>query len=495
MRSLSVTSAIICTIVASSIAFLAGRAASIYYLGDDDSSAILVAVETMLPPPRPLAGKRPPKTKYTSKVYSHVHTASERYADVHLQDDSDGDQQEQLDETCIVTDEGHKECYIDKFSDEDYEEAAKLMNRSNDKEKDDDDDDSSDDEEEDDDDDEDDDEVHLPAGQHLLIDIERVNSDFLNSEVSLAEAMVKVVSTSKLTLLSYHCHKLVPMGVSCVGVLLESHISFHTWPEAGVITLDLFTCGSGELIPVLPIVKSLFAIPKDGVTEESGKWLKPRTKWTHKLRGFRGDVQHYLAGDLGEIILESSDYDYKEHVVSVQTPFQKIDIYDTISDSGGDIAFYERSLTNDGSYEAMNRIMFEPNRLVFLDGVLQSTRDGIESYHEALVQPAMFAHPDPKRVAIIGGGEGATLGEVLKHNTVDTVMMIEIDELMVMTSKEHLKDWNSCKDLEGSADWCGDDVRAEIVYDDAFAWFNDRFSSTTKTIEEETFDILIMDAL
>eukprot|EP00979_Chaetoceros_neogracilis_P016343 scaffold7766_cov194-Chaetoceros_neogracile.AAC.1 len=74
--------------------------------------------------------------------------------------------------------------------------------------------------------------------------------------------------------------------------------------------------------------------------------------------------------------------------------------------------------------------MFEPNRLVFLDGVLQSTRDGIESYHEALVQPAMFAHPDPKRVAIIGGGEGATLGEVLKHNTVDTVMMIEIDESM-----------------------------------------------------------------
>eukprot|EP00979_Chaetoceros_neogracilis_P015966 scaffold6755_cov277-Chaetoceros_neogracile.AAC.1 len=63
------------------------------------------------------------------------------------------------------------------------------MSRSNDKEKDDDDDDSSDD---DDDDDEDDDEVHLPAGQHLLIDIERVNSDFLNSEVSLAEAMVKV---------------------------------------------------------------------------------------------------------------------------------------------------------------------------------------------------------------------------------------------------------------------------------------------------------------
>lgn len=443
------------------------------------------AGEQTLPPPRPLAGKKTPRTKYTSKVYSHVHTASERHADVHLQDDSDGDEQEQHEETCINTDEGHRECYIDKFSDRDYEEAAKLMIKSN--EDDLEDEDSSDDEEDDNDD-------HLPAGQHLLIDIERVNSDFLNSEVRLAEAMVKVVNTSQLTLLSYHCHKLVPMGVSCVGVLLESHISFHTWPEAGVITLDLFTCGSGELVPVLPIVKGLFAIPRDGVTEESGKWLKPHTKWTHKLRGFRGDVQHYLAGDLGDIVLESSDYEYKEHVASVQTPFQKVDIYDTISDAN-DMDMYEHSLANDGSYAARNRLLFEPNRLVFLDGVLQSTRDGIESYHEALVQPAMFAHSDPKRVAIIGGGEGATLHEVLKHNTVDTVKMVEIDELMVMTSKEHLKDWSACKDLQGSADWCGDDERAQMVYGDAFAWFNDRFFLKTKKVEEEPFDVLIMDAL
>lgn len=67
--------------------------------------------------------------------------------------------------------------------------------------------------------------LHLPSGQHLLIDIKHVDPDFLNSEERLASAMIELVNESKLTLLSYHCHSLVPMGVSCAGVLLESHVS------------------------------------------------------------------------------------------------------------------------------------------------------------------------------------------------------------------------------------------------------------------------------
>ena len=68
-------------------------------------------------------------------------------------------------------------------------------------------------------------EVHLPAGQHLLVDIKDVDSTFLNSEQQLAAAMIKLTEETTLTLLSYHCHSLVPIGVSCAGVLLESHVS------------------------------------------------------------------------------------------------------------------------------------------------------------------------------------------------------------------------------------------------------------------------------
>lgn len=82
-------------------------------------------------------------------------------------------------------------------------------------------------------------EIHEPAGQHLLVDIKFVDSVFLNSESRLANAMVELISMSGLTMLSYHCHGLPPVGVSCVGVLMESHISFHTWPVEGVSTLML----------------------------------------------------------------------------------------------------------------------------------------------------------------------------------------------------------------------------------------------------------------
>ena len=68
-------------------------------------------------------------------------------------------------------------------------------------------------------------EQHLPSGQHLLVDLKNVDPTFLNSEQQLAEAMVELAIISKVNLLSYHCHSIVPMGVSCVGILLESHVS------------------------------------------------------------------------------------------------------------------------------------------------------------------------------------------------------------------------------------------------------------------------------
>ena len=132
-------------------------------------------------------------------------------------------------------------------------------------------------------------EEHLPAGQHLLIDIEHVDSAFLNSEERLATAMLDLVNECGLTLLSYHCHSLLPSGVSCAGVLLESHVSFHTWPTEGVITLDLFTCGPNSLLPIVPLAERLFAVPSVEATNESEY---PKVIWAHKYRGFGREFEH-----------------------------------------------------------------------------------------------------------------------------------------------------------------------------------------------------------
>lgn len=154
-----------------------------------------------------------------------------------------------------------------------------------------------------------DEEEHDPTGQHLLMDIANVDSSFLASEERLSVSMLELVKQCGLTLLSYHCHGLVPSGVSCVGILLESHVSFHTWPAKGVITLDLYTCGSDVLLPFVSITKDLFAIPSPTGTEQ------PSFVWSHKFRGFSNDLQAEIA--------ERSDFfrfpigqmmDYKEQV-------------------------------------------------------------------------------------------------------------------------------------------------------------------------------------
>jgi S-adenosylmethionine decarboxylase proenzyme len=158
-------------------------------------------------------------------------------------------------------------------------------------------------------------EEHLPAGQHLLIDMEYVDADFLNSEERLTAAMVETITLSGLTMLSYHCHSLLSTGVSCVGVLLESHISFHTWPNDGVIALDLFTCGSSPLLPVIPVLERLFGVG-DNV----------RNKWSHELRGFRTNEQkkkNYLDGssDLTSWVLSPMEMHTKRSIYSNLTRY------------------------------------------------------------------------------------------------------------------------------------------------------------------------------
>ena len=97
--------------------------------------------------------------------------------------------------------------------------------------------------------------------------------------------------------------------------------------------------------------------------------------------------------------------------------------------------------------------------------------------------------------AIIGGGEGATLREVLKHDTVKQVIMIEIDKGMVDVSREYLPEWSYCGHIAGSTESCFDDPRVKVYYHDAIQWFVDHFSPEKETREEPNLDVIIMDAL
>ena len=110
-----------------------------------------------------------------------------------------------------------------------------------------------------------------------------------------------------------------------------------------------------------------------------------------------------------------------------------------------------------------------------LDGKIQSSEADEFVYHQALVQPAMITHPNPRHVLIAGGGEGATLREVLRHNTVEQATMVDLDEEVVSTCRKYLPSFSA-----GSFD----DPRTEFIVGDARKFVED---------SPRTFDVIIID--
>ncbi|MDR7468258.1 MAG: fused MFS/spermidine synthase [Armatimonadota bacterium] len=114
-------------------------------------------------------------------------------------------------------------------------------------------------------------------------------------------------------------------------------------------------------------------------------------------------------------------------------------------------------------------------RCLIVDGKIQSAEVDEYIYHELLVHPVLVAHPAPRRVLVCGGGEGAPLREILRHPTIEQVVMVDIDEELVALCREHLPGWHA---------GAFDDPRVRLRYGDARA-----FVEETK----ERFDVVIND--
>ena len=114
---------------------------------------------------------------------------------------------------------------------------------------------------------------------------------------------------------------------------------------------------------------------------------------------------------------------------------------------------------------------------LFMDGAIQSAADDEALYHEMLVQPAMLFHDEPRNVLVIGGGEGASLREVLAHRSVTNAVMVDIDADAVELCRQYLPRWH-----------CGafDDPRTRLIFQDGRAYVDQG---------EELFDVIIVDVV
>ena len=77
-------------------------------------------------------------------------------------------------------------------------------------------------------------------------------------------------------------------------------------------------------------------------------------------------------------------------------------------------------------------------KMLVLDGMVQTTEKDEFVYHEMLAHIAMQAHPHPRHVLVVGGGDGGVIREVLKYDTVETATLVEIDGEVIVAAKEYL---------------------------------------------------------
>jgi spermidine synthase len=135
-------------------------------------------------------------------------------------------------------------------------------------------------------------------------------------------------------------------------------------------------------------------------------------------------------------------------LVEEQTPFQKIEIYDTATFG----------------------------KLMVIDGcTMVSTRDNF-LYHEMMAHPALNSHEDARDVVIVGGGDCGTLREVLKHRSVRRATQVEIDERVTRLSEKYFPELCSANQ----------DPRATLFFGDGIAWM--------KNAPAESLDLIIIDS-
>ena len=118
---------------------------------------------------------------------------------------------------------------------------------------------------------------------------------------------------------------------------------------------------------------------------------------------------------------------------------------------------------------------YEYGRVLMLDGAFQLTEKDEFTYSEMMAHVPLCAHPNPEKVLIIGGGDGAIMREVLKHECVKKCTLIDIDERVIACSKEYLP-FAGCS---------FSDARADVKCMDAMKYIRDT---------DERYDVVIVDS-
>lgn len=230
-----------------------------------------------------------------------------------------------------------------------------------------------------------------------------------------------------------------PGGVTGTILLAESHLAIHTWPETGNVTVDVYVCNfsadnSPKAQALMESVINAYA-PKHAVRQQL----------------WRGDIATDGVGQypwVMEQLTPEAAFGFRaSNVQRRQTPFQTLEMMDTASFG----------------------------RVMRLDNCFMTSERDEFFYHECMSHPAAIAHPHPRSALILGGGDGGLAEELLKHATMERVVLAELDEEVIKTSQAELEQVHRNV-------WS--DARLQLQIGDGMAFIDQT---------EERFDLLVMD--
>jgi spermidine synthase len=113
--------------------------------------------------------------------------------------------------------------------------------------------------------------------------------------------------------------------------------------------------------------------------------------------------------------------------------------------------------------------------MLLLDGMVMTTDRDEFVYHEMVAHPALFTHPNPEHVLVVGGGDGGVIREILKHPKVKRAVLVDIDGKVIEYSKKYLPQIASGLD----------DPRVEVIVNDGFMHIHDH---------KNTYDVIMVDS-
>jgi len=261
--------------------------------------------------------------------------------------------------------------------------------------------------------------MNKALGNHILIEFMNCDPAILNDVATIEKNMVDAASKAGATVINSTFHHFSPYGVSGVVVIQESHLAIHTWPEWGYSAVDLFTCGEIDAWISFDYLKNSF-----GSDSYSAIEIK------------RGSVN----------LLKRNDFKISE-ASSRNNQWQNPDFHtrnvwftDKDEDQALSLRYTGEILHDQQSPYQRVRILesYKYGKILTLDNMVMTTQKDEYHYHEMISHIAMFTHHNPKNILVIGGGDGGTIREILRHENIDKVTMVEIDGEVIEACKKYL---------------------------------------------------------